>query len=658
MNRFSLLLLSLLVPAVLFLTSCQKDETPVQSSDGESLVLDVNNDGASITAERVRYMYTPVFDTAYQSFFPMINGGFKYSPMTPATGPDHFFYLVAEVASPVRSGNRVLSATHVSVNGNRAYVTYHYNEPDGAAMSADLYEGQIDVFDITNPRVPEILKSASSSRADFNTMFLDYETTGSQRRLWLGATDYGVGGAVFQLNLVNEDIPATASLIRTKTPPGKSVNGLVRSADWLYATAGRTAGGVFALNVNNNLAIDTVHEFTNAKYAAASGNDPGSKHVVLKSGDNAEILVYEVGPVHTLLNTFPIGSIQPENGKSGIFVKDNTVWVSMGHNGLKAFDLNTGALVHSLSPSNMSDESITNGVALDDDYVYVANGSGGMYLCRIVPGQEELEILGVYWYGASANYITAADGYIFIANGREGLKILKKGAPGDYSVICDYDNQGLPECLEPNLDPLCPDLLSHISTALPENQNALNAHPEFFANPNRNLVLTAPATVYVTFIDEGANWRNSLGVYNYDNATPPSSILDFVATKMLVYPNASKQGFGGSLLPGNFIQLLGNYPAGTSIGAFLIADGWQGISPAYPTGLSEGYYTHYTDKAFNQTAGTQQSLLFYDAGCDAIILTFEDILTTSGGDKDFNDCIFKIIVDPPTAVNTAILNQL
>lgn len=660
MNKFKWLALSIAFAGIV-LNSCKKDEsTDNTQNDGDVVKLVVNTDVASLN-EGTIYDYTPVFDTAYQGFFSKnSDGSFKYSPASPSVSfPEHIFMKIYEKPSPVHNG-RVLSATHVTVNGNKAYVTYHYNEPDGSSISSDLYDGEIQVFDLTDPWHAQVIASAlpEGFHADFNTMFLDYETTGSQRRLWIGATDYGVGGAVFQLNLENETIPSGATMTRKKTPPGKSVNGLVRSGNWLYATAGRTAGGVFAMNVNNNLAIDNVQEFTNAKYAAADGTTIGSKHVVLKSGDNAEILVYEVSESQTLLNSFPIGSIQPEDGKSGIFVKDGLVWVAMGYNGLKAFDINTGAVVHTLSRSSMTNECVTNGVSIDDDYVYVANGSGGLYLCKIVEGQTELEVLDTYVYGASANYVTASNNFIFIANGREGLKILYKVRPGDYNVICDYSSQGVPVCLEPNLDPMCPTLLSDIAAVLPENQNAIVAHPEFFQNPNRNVVLTQDATVYVTFINEGASWRNSLGTYNYVNANHPTSEADFAGTKMLIYPNASKQGAGGGLIPGNMIQLLGTYPAGTSIGAFLVANAWKGVSTAYPSGLSEGLYTHYTDKEFNLVPGNQQSLLFYDANCDAIILTFEDILTTTGGDKDFNDCIFKVIVDPPTAVNTAVLNQL
>jgi len=649
-SRILLILFALTVIAV---TSCKKDSEPV-SGNPDDLVLSVNSNSQQLTQSRMTYLYIPLFDTTNQGFFN--TGAWQKRSNALINNPQHQFTLIGELASPVRSGNRVLSATHVEVLGQRAYVSYHYNEPNNAPMSVDLYEGQIDVIDITYPSLPVVLQSAETSRADFNTMAMDLAGSGAERKLWLGATDFGVGGAVFTLTLQNGEIPAGATLPRTKTPPGKSVNGLARSADWLYVTAGRTAGGSFSLNAAT-MAKEGENLYSNAKYTAVTGTTAGSKHVVLRSGTTAQLLVYDVSAAHTLLNTFDIGSISPEDGKSVLFVKDNLAWVAMGYAGLKAFDLNTGNVVHTLSPSSMSPESITNGVSADEYYVYVANGSGGLYLCQIVPGQTELEVLGIYQYGASANYVAARGNYIFIANGREGLKILHRVPPGDYKILCDYNSLGVPLCLEPNNDPLCPTLLGSIMAALPEQQNAIVNHPEYFTNPHRNVVLNAPATVYVVFLDEGAGFKNSLGLYWYDVANPPAVVGDLSSTKTLIYPNASKVGSGGGLIPGNLIHMVGTFPAGTSIGAFLITNSWQGISPTYPTGLSQGLYTNYTDKQFNLGGGLQQSLLFYDATCDAVVLTFEDILTT-GGDKDFNDCIFKIIVDPPTAIDPSLYNQL
>ena len=650
-------ILTLMLLGLLFgLTSCQKDKDtqPNVSNDENHLVLNVNSNSKQLTAERMNYLYIPVFDTTYQGFFN--NGKYLKSSNVIIPNPSHQFILIAEMSSPVRSNNRVLSATHVELLNNKAYVTYHFNEQSNSGFSgADLYEGQIDVLDVSDPYNPVLLQSATTDQADFNTLALDLNENAGERKVWMGATDFKSGGAIFQLTLENGEIPSSAVLSKTKTPPGKSVNSVVRSGDYLYATAGRTAGGVFGFNASS-MALENKIEFTNAKYNAVSGTTAGSKHIVLKSGNNAELQIYEVSAPHNLLLTIPLGSIQPEDGKSVVWVKNNLAWVAMGYAGLKAFDINTGALVHTLSPSNMSPESVTNGVSVDDDYVYVANGSGGLYLCTITPGQQELNVVGVYQYGASANYVMAKNNYIFIANGREGVKILHKIFPGDYKIICDYDDNGVPQCLEPNLDPLCPTLLPTLALALPESQNAITNHPEYFANPNTEIKLIAPATIYVTFIDEGAGWKNSLGLYHYPTANPPASANEIKSTKTLVYPNASKVGGGGALLPGNYIHFVGTFPAGTTIGAFLVANAWKGVSPSYPTGLSEGYYTHYTRKELNPQ-NKQQSLLFYDASCDAIILSFEDIRIPSG-DKDYNDCIFKVIVDPPTAIDVTQLNQL
>ncbi len=626
---------------------CKKDDPdnndPVPTDEIELIV---NTDGVSETQKRVHYINEPLFDTSYQ----------KKKKDSRAVGAEALFMHVAEVESPV-VGDRVLSATHVKFNGKFAYVSYHYNEPNSSPMSEALYEGHIDVFDVENPLFPIILSTAQNHRADFNTMFLDYETTGAQRRLWIGATDYGVGGAVFDLDLTDNVILPGTMMTRYKTPPGNSVNGVVRSADWLYATAGRTEGGVFVFDEEKmQLETSLTNEFENAKYAAVSGYSVGDKHVVLRSGTNAQLLVYEVGAAHTEIATYDIGSIEPETGKSGIYVKNNICWVAMGYAGLKAFDLNDGSLVHTLSPENMGDAAVTNGVCLDDDYVYVANGSDGLYLCAMVEGQQELEVLETHNFGASANYIDVGEDLIFIANGREGLQILRRIPPGDYTVICDYDDDGIPECIEPNPYDLCETLVSDLDAALPESKSVFTYHPEYLDNPNTTLELLEPATVYVTFIDEGAGWKNSLGTYHYPADSPPETVDDIRDSKLLIYPNSSKQGAGGALTAGTTIKLLGTFPQGTNVGAFLVARGWAGKSSTYPSGLSEGAYTHYSNDILN-IAQAQQTLLFYDVSCDAIVLAIEDVKVGTG-DDDFNDCMFQIIVDPPTAVNTDLYIQI
>lgn len=628
----------------LFLGACD-DSSDDSTKDNEKVSLSVDNNSEELTANRVVYLneplFNPEFDSAYNCDETIVSKSAKLLER------GEMFVLVADVASPVRSGDRTLSATHVSLNNYHAYVSYHYNEPNNSIISQNLYEGQVEILDVSDPTTPIIKAAASTNVADFNTMCIDYASNDVNQTLWIGATDYKIGGAVYELNLTNNELDASSVLVRHKTQDGHSVNGVTRAADYLYASAGRSSGGSYMFDAST---MELLHQnaYENAKYVSATGTNSDDKIVVLTSGDNAQLLVYTVDENMELLNTIDLGSIQPETGKSGIYVKDNLCWVSMGYAGLKAFDITTGDLIHTLT---IQGPAVTNGVSMDDDFIYVANGSGGMYICEAIEGQQELDVLEVYNYGASANYINVENNLIFIANGREGLKILRRVQKGEYEFVCDYDDAGVPECVVQN--DVCDNLRSNISVMLPERKNALTTHPEYFTYPN-SIVLQKDASVYVSFIDEGAGYKNAFGMYTHHvNYTPETA--DDLYNRQIVYPNASKIHAGGELIPGATIKMIGKYDAGTNIGGFVLANAWVGKDKV-EGGVKEGYYAFYSDNNLN-SGDLQQSLIFYDQECDAIVMTFEDIKTT-GGDRDFNDCIMQIVVEPADAVDVSQFIQI
>ena len=62
-------------------------------------------------------------------------------------------------------------------------------------------------------------------------------------------------------------------------------------------------------------------------------------------------------------------------------------------------------------------------------------------------------------------------------------------------------------------------LLSEIQGLLPEQVTIFTLHPDFIDDTiNPNILLDQPASVSVTFIDEGAGYRNAFGYVTYDNA--------------------------------------------------------------------------------------------------------------------------------------------
>ena len=81
-----------------------------------------------------------------------------------------------------------------------------------------------------------------------------------------------------------------------------------------------------------------------------------------------------------------------------------------------------------------------------------------------------------------------------------------------------------------------------------------------------NLVITESTTAKVTFVDEGAGFRNSLGVYEIH---PDGSISNV----RILFPNSSKQGSGGDLIPGvSSVEF--EIEAGTQVGFFIVSNGY------------------------------------------------------------------------------------
>jgi hypothetical protein len=189
------------------------------------------------------------------------------------------------------------------------------------------------------------------------------------------------------------------------------------------------------------------------------------------------------------------------------------------------------------------------------------------------------------------------------------------------------------EIIRVYMDPI---IYTRIVDNFPDQVNAVENVPCLFSDTvQKKIILTKESEVYVTFIAEGALYKNTLGFYYYTEGMAPSSTDEL--DEEIIFPNISGVGEGGLLNQGDMMQL-GNrkFPAGTVIGFFLISDGWENGSINY------NKPTYYTDYQYN-APGTQQHILFIEKGSKNIILGFEDSdfkLPTT--DKDFNDILFNV----------------
>jgi len=218
-----------------------------------------------------------------------------------------------------------------------------------------------------------------------------------------------------------------------------------------------------------------------------------------------------------------------------------------------------------------------------------------------------------------------------------------------FSYLGTYSGEGVPYYLMAQGDYVSQDILNMIAASLPENQPVPTVHPEYIASSvQTNTVLDADAEIWVTFVHEGAGYRNSLGYYSYPTGQTPQSAAK-VGSLKVIFPNVSFSGSGGGLHTGDKVYL-GVFPAGTTIGWFVVPDGWQGGSQNVSDANHPIHYSNKGLNTFTQAAYQSHVVQLADPNRELFLLGFEDI-DRPGGDNDFNDAIFYVTATPFTAVN-------
>jgi LruC domain-containing protein len=207
-------------------------------------------------------------------------------------------------------------------------------------------------------------------------------------------------------------------------------------------------------------------------------------------------------------------------------------------------------------------------------------------------------------------------------------------------------NTGKPDNLIYARDQYPAEFFDRIANALPEAR----INEAFLTNDSgSNITLVEEGEVFVTFIHEGAGYKNSFGYFTFDKNNPPTSPEEISET--IIFPNLSYP----HLTNGHRLSL-GTFPAGTSIGFFIAANAFW-----YDTGVKDfkaPYY--YSLKGLNPESNEalkQHNVLLFDDEVDEVIIGFEDLPRT-WGDNDFNDAVFSVKATPSTALDTSTLTTI
>ncbi len=230
------------------------------------------------------------------------------------------------------------------------------------------------------------------------------------------------------------------------------------------------------------------------------------------------------------------------------------------------------------------------------------------------------------------------------------LKFVSGADPANYS------SDGKPNATYSIQNTLPADVLTNIYSLLPESSIV---NPDFIATNKASSIAIdndlggAPyAEVSVTFLNEGAGYRNSLGYFIYQTDSPPQT-QDEIFEHIIIFPNASKP-VEGSLLEGDTLDLNIQVLAGHTISFFVIPNGW-GYSGSFNNIESFGPWNtpFYSLPELNPEStvfNRRHNVAFIDTVNQFVVIGFEDLLRP-WGDNDFNDILFTVNVTPFSAID-------
>lgn len=219
-----------------------------------------------------------------------------------------------------------------------------------------------------------------------------------------------------------------------------------------------------------------------------------------------------------------------------------------------------------------------------------------------------------------------------------------------YQYLGGYDDLGLPNYLVEN-EKIDPTVLPLIRTILPERVSLPERRPELINGAfDSDLHIVEKASLWVTFFHEEAGYKNVLGFYTYDMDSPPTT-KPSPEEITIIFPNASREGSGGRLVSGAKVKI-GTFEPGTGIGWVLFSNGWR-------SAVTPGNWELYSNANFNTEKSAEKrahSVSIYNPSLNNVILGFEDLSREHPVcDHDFNDVLFFVSADPPSAIQKANL---
>ena len=397
---------TILCAAALALTVSCSDETTVFSDPQEEIQLEKSD---LILKNSVVYDASGVLDIAEED---IISGKSASSGKIDEAG-DYPLTLVAQINPPSFSGGENLTATHVHLDGDYAYVSYNTAE--------ESYAGAIDIIDIKNPLEPSVTSRLYYSNADINSV--EYND----------GYVYAVGGVDSE-----KSVRATSNSFVAKIPVSggrMSTSAIVygfqegfNSTDIevtpIHVVVSSGGDGTITIYDKRDLSVVREAPFQDLRSVAMNN----CQFAVLDAGKGVSILDSELNITKEIAINTDFGA----GTKRTLAFNGDEVLVPEGTKGAGLYSVSSGSLIEYIpiliDPNSTSTEGReTNAVAANEEVILMANGGAG--LCLSEDKGNGSDLVGIIDLEGSINYVESKGDYVFAASGKKGLQIIKLNRP-------------------------------------------------------------------------------------------------------------------------------------------------------------------------------------------------------------------------------------
>ena len=319
----------------------------------------------------------------------------------------------------------------VPTDNNKVYVSYHTNGKD--------FGGSIDVAEMNGEQLTlkqRVQQAEAGATYDFNHLNV------INSKLYLAGSAKGkdgkqLGGAAISYAAIGSD----GLLNVTEGLTSQSLDNTVKGDANCVVPFGNNIAVASTLGysiydptlVKGDLTTTT----GKAKFVAVNGTSLVGLNYTseIAAGDaevQGEVQVFDNSMKQT--SSFNVGAIAPNNGKNMIAIDSNgRIYVCKSAKGLMCYDSNGNPAWASewTTPVSHGEGNVSvdkrqgyiNGVAVDDNYVYVAAGAYGLVV--LTKDGKEVTHKRIGTSGNSANYVAVKNGLIYVAYGKGRIQVFK-----------------------------------------------------------------------------------------------------------------------------------------------------------------------------------------------------------------------------------------